>query len=127
MTLLVENKPFNALTTDITANILDLNDGPHTFIWKGHKQVLNIENNEAVPLTITVLGQGELTTPTPGLGVVTLADVGNNSIVIATGATATINVDIINSYMGDTGNTVDITITGSTAPALAYVWLNEFS
>jgi len=127
MTLFVENKPLDALTTDITANILDLNDAPHTLTWKNFKQVLNIENNEAVPLTITILGQGQVTAGTPNLGTVTLADVSNNVIIIAAGATATINLDEIAGYMGAIGNIVDITVSGSTVIGLGFVWLNDYS
>ena len=126
MTLFVANKPLAAVTTDITANILDLNDAPHTFVTTNFRQILWIENNEAVPLTITLLGQGVTTAECPGVGSVTLADVDNNIIVVAASATVAINIDRLASYMGAVGNTVDVTVAGSTAPSLGFAWLNEY-
>lgn len=126
MALFVVNKPLAAVTTDITANILDLNDAPHTFVTTNFRQILWIENNEAVPLTITLLGQGVTTSDCPGVGTITLADVDNNIIVVAASATVAIDITRLASYMGAVGNTVDVTVSGSTGSALAFAWLNEY-
>jgi len=126
MTSFVANKPLTAVTTDITANILDLNDAPHTFVTTNFRQILWIENNEAVPLTITLLGQGVTTAESPGVGTITLADVDNNIIVVAAGATVAIDIARLASYMGAVGNTVDVTVAGSTVGGLGFAWLNEY-
>ena len=126
MTLFVANKPLTAVTTDITANILDLNSGPHTFVTTNFRQILWIENNEAVPLTITLLGQGVTTAESPGVGTITLADVDNNIIVVAAAATVAIDIARLASYMGAVGNTVDVTVAGSTVGGLGFAWLNEY-
>lgn len=127
MATFTPNKPLDSTTADITANILDLNAGPHDFVTKNFKQVLWVENNEAVPLTVTLLGTGVVDVQCPGLGTVTVADVDNNDIVIAAGTTVSINIQNLSSYMGAVDNTVDVTIAGSTAPALAFAWLNDYS
>lgn len=127
MSTFTSNKPLSAVTTDITANILDLNAGPHDFVNKNFKQVLWVENNEAVPLTITLLGSGVTAITSPGVGSFSVADVDNNDIVVAAGATVSININRLSSYMGDPGNTVDVTISGSTAGSLAFAWLNDYS
>ncbi len=125
MTLLVANKPLDAETTNLTANILDLNAGPHTFTFKNFKQILNIENNEAVPLTINLLGQGVTSFECPGVGTIDVST--GKDIVVAAGDIITINIPELNGYMGAPDNTVDLAITGSTAPSLAFCWLNEYS
>jgi len=127
MALFTVNKPLDAISTDISANILDLNAAPHTFVTTNFKQILWIENNEAVPLTITVLGQGVTVANCPGIGSVTLASISNNVIVVAAAATVAISVQLLSSYMGATGTTVDVTVAGSTAPSLAFAWLNDYS
>lgn len=127
MTLFVENKPLDAISTDITANILDLDAGPHTFVTKNFKQILWIENNEVVPITVTVLGQGVTVANCPGVGPITLADVDNNDIVVAASATVAISVERLASYTGPAGTTVDVTTVGTTGPSLAFAWLNDYS
>ena len=127
MALLVANKPFDAALTDITANILDLNAGPHSFTYTGYKQEIVVENNEAVPLTINLLGDGVSTYNCPGTGPEDVS--GGVDFVVAAGATATITPSRRSGYMvtaSATTNNVAITITGSTAPSLAFAWLNEY-
>ncbi len=127
MTLFVENKPLATVKTDITANILDLDAGPHTFVTKNFKQILWIENNEVVPITVTVLGLGVTVADCPGVGSITLADVDNNDIVVAASATVAISIERLASYMGAADTIVDVTTVGTTGADLAFAWLNDYS
>lgn len=124
MALFTANKPLDAETTDITANILDLNAGPHTFAFKNFKQILTIENNEAVPLTINLLGDGVTSFDCGGVGAIDVS--GGKDIIVAAGKTVAINIPELNGYMGAVGNIVDVTITGSTVPGLGFAWLSEY-
>ena len=124
MTLLVKNQPFTAALVNVTANILDLNAGPHALTFNKHSQELVIENNEAVPLTINLLGDGVTSFNCPGVGTVDLS--AGVDLVVPAGATATIYTAKVSEYCGATGNNTVLTVTGSTAPSLGYVWLNEY-
>ena len=101
MATFVTNKPLSADLTDITANGLDLNAGPHDFIFTNHRQVILVENGEAVPLTINLHGAD--------VGIITCEGVGTEDLtagkdlVIAVGATATIYLKAIHRYLGASG------------------------
>lgn len=125
MTLLVANKPLAAQTTNITANILDINAGPHSLTFVGSKQVLTIENNEAVPITVNMLGDGVVSFNCPGLGPQNVS--AGKDIVIAAGDTEEILVSSFGGFMGDPGNNVALTFTGSTGTDLAFAWLSEYN
>lgn len=120
----VQNTPFTAEFTDITANILDLNDGPHSFVFTDYRQTLTIENNEAVPLTVNLHGDGVTTHTCPGVGVEDVS--AGKDFTVAIGATVIIEPKKISGYLGDSGNTVTVTVTGSTAAALGFAWLNSY-
>lgn len=118
------NKPLLAEETNLTANILDLNDGPHSFAFAGLKQTLTIENNELVPLTINLLGDGQSTIECKGYGDIDVS--GGKDFVVAAGDTVVINTVKISGYLGAKNNNVTVTVTGSTAGALAFAWLSEY-
>ena len=107
------NKPLLAEETNLTPNILDLNAGPHAFAFNTPRQTLTIENNEAVPLTVNLLGDGQTTFVCNGYGDVDVS--GGKDFVIAAGDTVVISTIKISSYLGAKDNNVVVAITGSTA------------
>lgn len=124
MTTFVNNTPLTADLTDVTANVLDLNAGPHAFAYNNVKQVIVVTNNELVPLTVNLLGDGRTSFECPGYGTVDVS--GGKDFVIPAGAQATIYTAKIAQYLGASGNNVAMTITGSTAPALANAWIGTY-
>jgi len=124
MAIFTANKPLLAEETNITSNILDLNAAPHEFAFSNPKQTLTIENNEAVSLTINLLGNGQTSINCVGYGAVSVS--AGKDYVIAAGDTVVINTSLISGYLGAKGNTVDVTVTGSTAGSLAFAWLSEW-
>ena len=122
MALFDVNKPLDAETTVLST--LDLNAAPHSLAFKNYHQTLTIANGEAVPLTINLLGDGVTTVVCPTYG--TLDVSGGKDVVVAAGATEAINLPALASWFGADGNTVTVTVTGSTAPALAEAWLSEY-
>ncbi len=124
MATFTPNKPLTVEETNITANILDLNDAPHDFLFVTPRQTLTIENNEAVPLTINLLGDGQTSINCPGYGSVDVSS--GKDYVIAAGDTVIVSTSFISAYLGAKNNNVALTVTGSTAPALAFAWLNEY-
>ncbi len=124
MALLVSSKPLAASITNLTPNILDINAGPHALTFVDFKQVLNIENNEAVPITVNVLGDGVVAYNCPKYGTINVS--AGLDVVVPAGETHTLYTSTIAAYLGAAGNNVTLTFTGSTAPALAFVWLNEY-
>jgi len=124
MAVFTVNKPLEAESTNLTANILDLNAGPHFFSFGGSRQTLTIENNEAVPLTINLLGDGVTTIECKGYGTIDVSL--GKDFVIAAGDTVVINTNPISGYLGIKGNNVAVTITGSTGASLGFAWLNEY-
>lgn len=124
MALLVANKPLSAEITNITPNILDLNDAPHSLTYIAHNQIVTIENNEAVPITVNFSGDGVTGHVCEGYGTIDVS--GGKDYTVAAGQTIDIYTTRIGAYLGAQGNTVAITVTGSTAADLAYIWLSEY-
>ena len=125
MTTFTQTTPLTAVQTDLTATILDLNSGPHDFLF-ANKQVMTIENNEAVPLTLTFVGMGATSFFCDGIGNIDTSS--GIPFTVAAGNTETIHFNDVRNYFngGKTGSTVTLTVTGSTAPALAFGWLSTF-
>lgn len=121
MALLVVNKPLDAAETTMVK--LDLNAFPHTFTYNPYQQVLYIDNGEAVPLTINVLGDGVTTTKCEGYGDIDVSL--GLDIVVAAGDTETLYTRAREAYMGASGNVVAVTVAGSTGADLAFAWLVE--
>lgn len=121
MAALTVNKPFDEAETVLVKE--DLNSAPHTFTYNPYQQVLYIDNGEAVPLTINVLGDGVTTTKCEGYGDIDVSL--GLDVVVAAGDTETLYTRAREAYMGASGNVVTVTVTGSTAPALAFAWLVE--
>jgi len=123
MTLLVTNKPLAAQTTNITANILGADTGPHALTFVGAKQVLTIVNGDVGSITVNLLGDGVTTFNCPGLGPQTVS--AGKDIVVATGDTVDVLVSSFNGFMGAEGNNVVITITSATS--LSSIYLSEYN
>lgn len=121
MALLVVNKPFDAAVTTLVKE--DLNSGTHTFTYNPHQQVLYVDNGEAAPLTINVLGDGVTTTKCEGYGDIDVSL--GLDVVVAAGDTETLYTRAREAYMGASGNVVTVTVTGSTGAGLAFAWLVE--
>lgn len=124
MATFVVNKPLANESTNITPNILDLNNAPHSFAFNDSKQTLTIENNEVGSITVNLLGDGQVTAECPGIGTVTVS--AGKDFIVAAGDTVIINTPRISGYLGAKGNNVVVAVTGSTAPALAFAWLSEY-
>jgi len=122
MATFVVNKPLDAETTNLTANILTLDTGPHAFKFKNFKQVMTILNRDVVPITVNYLGDGVTSAQCPGIGTINLG--AGKDEVIAAGDTVTVNIPRIGEYMGADGNNVVVTITGATVLSTAF--LNEY-
>lgn len=124
MATLTANKPFDAAETTIVK--VDSNAGPHDFIYKDFQQVIYLQNDEAVPLTFNFLGDGVTTAPCTGLPDPINVSAGFD-VVVAAGDVATLFTQRAGGYMGAVGNSVAIAVTGSTAPALSFIWMVEHS
>jgi len=122
MTAFVANKPLDSETTNLTANILTLDTGPHSFTFVNHKQVLTIDNGDVGAITVNFLGDGVTSAQCPGIGTISLS--AGKDIVIASGDTITVDIPRIGEYMGLAGNNVAVTISGATVLSTAY--LSEF-
>lgn len=122
MALLTVNKPLEAAETTIVK--VDANASPHTFAYNSYNQVIHIENNEAVPLTFNFLGDGITSYTCPEYGTIDVS--GGLDVVVAAGEVATLYTRAREAYMGQNGGTVDVTITGSTAADLAYIWIEQY-
>lgn len=120
----VPNKPFSAETLNITANILNLHDGPHAFAYSGGQQVLTIRNKEAVTITVNLLGDGVTAHNCPGVGVIDVS--AGKDYAVAAGDTITVYTRRISGYLGAAGNNVVVTITGTTTADSAEAWLEEY-
>ncbi len=123
MTLLVPNKPLAVESDDLTANVLDMNDGPHALTFVDYKQVLYIRNGEAVSITATLLGDGVTTFTCPTYGEIDVS--AGKVITIAAGKTITVYTSKIAAYLGAAGTNVVITVANTTATDLAQCWLVE--
>lgn len=124
MATFVPNTPLTSEETNITANILDMNSAPHDFLFSNPRQTLTIENNEAVPLTVNLLGNGQTSIECAGYGTVDVS--GGKDYVIAAGDTVVINTNPISGYLGAKANTVVVAVTGSTGASLAFAWISEW-
>lgn len=124
MALFTVNKPLTSGETNLTANILDLNAAPHAFVFKSTRQTLTIENNEAVPVTVNLLGDGQTSIQCPGYGTISVS--AGKDFVVAAGDTVVVNTNEISGYLGANGNNVVVAVTGSTGASLAFAWLSEW-
>lgn len=107
--------------TDQTNTVLkeDLNAAPHTLLWEANSYLV-FENNEAVPLTINLLGDGVTTINCSGYGDVTVS--AGFDVVVAAGDTVVVSLNTVNAFLGAQKNNVTLTVTGSTAADLAFVY-----
>lgn len=121
MATLTPNKPFAAAETTLVK--VDSNSGPHDFVYKNFQQVVYLENDEAVPLTFNFLGDGVTSFTCPKYGDITVS--AGLDVVVAAGDTVTLYTQQREAYMGVNGNSVTITVTGSTAPNLSTIWMIE--
>ena len=121
MATLTANKPLDA--ADTTLSVADSNAGPHDFEYNSYKQVIYITNNEAVPLTFNFLGDGVTTFTCPAYGDIDVS--GGYDVVVAAGTQVTLYTQQKEAYMGSSGNSVTVTVTGSTTTALSYIWMVE--
>ncbi len=124
MALFTVNKPLTSGETNLTANILDLNAAPHAFKFKSTRQTLTIENNEAVPITVNLLGDGQTSIQCPGYGAISVS--AGKDFVVAAGDTVVVNTNEISGYLGANGNNVVVAVTGSTGASLSFAWLSEW-
>ena len=123
MATFVINKPLAAETTNLTANILTLDTGPHAFKFKDFKQVMTIKNGDVGSVTVNFLGDGVTSAQCVGIGTIVLS--AGKDIVVAAGDTVTVNIPTIGEYMGADGNNVTVTITGATVLSTAFI--NEYT
>ncbi len=119
MAAFVANKPLDSETTNLTANILTLDTGPHSFTFRNYKQVMTIINGDVGAVTVNFLGDGVTSAQCPGIGIIDLS--AGKDIVVASGDTVTVNIPRIGEYMGADGNNVAVTISGATVLSTAYI------
>jgi len=124
MATLTANKPLAQAETTLVK--VDSNAGPHDFAYKNYQQVIYLENDEAVPLTFNFLGDGVTTYTCPKFGEITDVAAGLD-VVVPAGDTVTLFTQQREAYMGANGNSVTITVTGSTAADLSFIWMVEHS
>ena len=121
MATLTANKPLAVAETTLVK--LDSNLGPHNFVYKSYQQVIYLQNDEAVPLTFNFLGDGVTTSACPGYGDINVS--AGLDVVVAAGDVVTLSAQQREAYMGASGNSVTITVTGSTTTDLSFIWLVE--
>lgn len=97
----------------------DLNTAPHTLAWES-STFLVFENNELVPLTINLLGDGVTSVGFAGYGDVTVS--GGFDVIVPAGDTVTVPLNSVSKFLGAQNNNVTISVTGSTAADLAFVY-----
>ncbi len=124
MTAFTINKPSESESVNLTANILDLSTGPHTFPFNPAKQSLTIENNEAGSITVTLTGADVTTVEFLGYGDIDVS--AGKAFTVTTGQTVIVNTTKIGKYFGAKGNVITTTITGTTGANLAYGWVSEW-
>lgn len=106
----------NAVSTSQTVTLakLDLSTGPHTLEFTGKGQFLTILNGESsASLVVTLDGQNVGNVDVPGQGEVDNS--AGKQFTVAAGASLAINLYAFRNFLGNAGNTVDVTITGATA------------
>ena len=109
---------FTANTTlssaQTTIQKLDLATGPHTFAYNKSAQVIYFYNGEtAGDITVNLLGSLVTSFVSPQYGEIDVS--AGLSITIPNGEIVALHTFKRASYLGDDGNTVDVTITGATA------------
>ena len=124
MTIFTINKPSESESINLTASILDLREGPHTFPFNPAKQSLTIENNEAVSITVTLTGENVTTVEFIGYGDVDVS--AGKAFTVTAGQTVIVNTAKISKYLGAKNNVVTATITGTTGTNLAFGWVSEW-
>jgi len=102
-----------------TATKLDLNSGPHTLAWVTDSYLV-FESAETGSLTINAIGDGVSTVPCVGYGDVDVSL--GFDITLTAGDTVVVPLSAISAFLGGMKNNVTLTVTGSTAPSLAYVY-----
>ena len=102
-----------------TATKTDLNTGPHTLAWESGTELV-FESSEVGSLTINVIGDGVTTVPCAGYGSVDVSS--GFDVTLGAGSTVVVPLKTISAFLGANKNNVTLTITGSTAADLAYVY-----
>jgi hypothetical protein len=97
----------------------DLNAGPHTLPWLPNTSLV-FESTEALTLTINAIGDGVTTVPCSGYGDVDVS--AGFDISLTTGDTVVVPLSSISAFLGQAKNNVTLTVTGSTAADLAFVY-----
>lgn len=107
-----DNNPLTNAQTTIQK--LDLSTGPHAFTYDKSAQVIYFYNGEASgDLTINLLGNGVTSFVSPQYGTIDVS--AGLSITVPNGEIVSLYTFKRASYLGDNGNTVNVTVTGATA------------
>lgn len=112
----------NRFSSDITAiSKLDLSDGPHDFSFGNDNRKLVIDNGESsASITVNLSGENVAVVDIPTLGNTDLS--AGLDVVVAAGETHVVDLNEVRSYLGQNGNTVDVTVTGATT-GNSFGWL----
>jgi len=121
MAIFTENKAFSA--EQVTLSGLDLNDAPHSFTFNPQRQYLTVVNNDA-DLTLNFLGDGVTSFICEDAGVIDAS--AGKDYTVTSGDTDTIFTNKFAGYLGNAGNNVVVTITGSTGSGLATAYLTRY-
>jgi hypothetical protein len=108
--------------SETTIAILDLSGGPHAFVYDvGGEQTLWIDNQEVGNLTVNLLGDAVVSFPCDGIEDIDVS--GGYDFVLATGILSFLRTNERKGYLGATGNSVVVTITGATG--LSNAWITK--
>lgn len=113
MATFVINQPLSATAAESNIEKLDLSDAPHDFTFRNFEQVLYVENGEAsASVILTITGMNIAAFECPGFG--SVDPTGGYMMTVPAGMTDGLNLSRIYRYLGDDGNTVNVTVTGAT-------------
>lgn len=90
---------------------LDLSAGPHALNYN-NSYVLYVDNKDAGNVTVNLLGDGVTNHDCQGYGEIDVS--AGFNFVVAAGETKALRLTAVSAFMGATGNSVAVTITGAT-------------
>lgn len=106
--------------SETTVSVLDLDSGPHAFVYDvAGEQTLYVDNQEAGNLTVNLLGDAVVSFPCEGIEDIDVS--GGYDFVLATGILSFMVLKERAGYLGDSGNSVVVTVTGATGLSTAWI------
>lgn len=113
MATFIINQPLQASAAESNIEKLDLSTGPHEFTFRNFEQVLYVENGESsASVILTITGTGIAAFECPGFG--SVDPTSGYMMTVPAGMTDGLNLSRIYRYLGEDGNTVNVSITGAT-------------